>query len=535
MNQQDRRNGNQGRSRNNDDDLQATTISAISCRNKQNPNHLVDIHRRFLEKMNQNQRRSKSRDSLKRTKLLQLRHRRMTLFAQLEAKRQTQYTTVGDCLRKRKRATDHILSSFFAASHDDEPKHVTASTTAANANSAQVQANQNAGSSHTNNHHTTGAAHHNDIVLEELSRRDLVRQLHTRRLRRKFLAAYRLAGLTMTPMILQAGAVHSSPNELNANLVQDINKSGGSGVGGDDQIDGSNYENDHAGIHHQSQAVLIRLDISHQGRFLACYHAVFELIVSLIANNRMNDDEEEDDHYGDETSPDWDKTMLEIRMRQHTLPAAIPYDAIIKEVVGGDEHAISMTNSSDHSFHYNGLSETGALPEKHVINGSDLQFVLQKCAMRLHSACSCYIARKEAFLFLESLVKDHRTKSTHSSIRQYPTRVVVEQLEGSPNLDEISFKVNIGRSTSLFVHLEYNNLFRSLPGLVSVQYLSPTGKKMRPAATIPAGHVSDDDDSKQDEIDIVNGDISQRCKSALMRLSISEAMDETVHAAQELD
>jgi hypothetical protein len=200
---------------------------------------LCSIHRRALQSLHQ-----AYSESSKSEKLVQLRRKRIRIASQLCEIRQKRESgrTVGDELRERKRRADAFESRPYLHVWKSRPS---------DANGAEL------------------------LVQEALEEQDLAVRMQQVRHFRKIAAAYRLAGISMSPC----------PD---------------------------------------SENLALRFDIAVEGVFVACYHCFFELVVCGTATN-------DNDTSHDNVRED----RLHLRLVQHTLPPSVPLGSILQKTMGG--------------------------------------------------------------------------------------------------------------------------------------------------------------------------------------------------------
>lgn len=389
---------------------------------------LLAIHRRALQSLffgNRNLAGSNCSTTLaasqkesvgqKEQRLLQLQRHRIALKADLEQCRQQNQSageTVGDELRRKRNNAHLLVHRPYLHSHDRQHHQISI-----------VKANSTTTTITTTTTSTTAQA---ALVDQELAERDLGQRMQLVRQRRKIAAAYRLAGISMVPCA-------------------------------------------------DENVLATRLDVTVEGRYVACYHAFFDLVV--------NDDA------GD----------LYLRLVQHTLPPSIPLAAIVEETLGGIARVGPLQNEAEW--------ETDQLVEK-----------LRKCSNQLHQACYCYALRKESFSFLQS-------SATYKS-RSY----IVKQLQPTDTFKTIVFCLQLlSGMPSLQVELIYKDPMRPQPTGVSVRSTTgPSSANMNVTRNqaVSVDVVSDEEDGGLE-------DLIDTATMAFRRLPMRKAIKEVTDAMLE--
>jgi hypothetical protein len=251
---------------------------------------------------------------------------------------------------------------------------------------------------------------HDPLVQQALEERDLAVRMQALRQRRKIAAAYRLAGISITPCA-------------------------------------------------DENVLALRFDIlTVQGKYTACYHAFFDLVVAststivtdLDRNKKEKTIKKKTDN--DDSSGSQD---LYLRLVQHTLPPSIPLATIVEETLGG-------------------IAVVGPLENEDQWKTDELVKKLRKCSNQLHQACYCYTARKESYAFLQTLTAQSRNESGEHNRSSHV--IVVEALEPTDTFSKISFRLQLlSGMPSLRVELTYKDAMRSQPTGVMVRTSSASG------------------------------------------------------------
>lgn len=297
-----------------------------------------------------------------------------------------------------------------------------------------------------------------NLIHHVLEERAMAERMHRIRLRRKIAAAYRLAGISF----LSCGAA-------------------------DEEI------------------LALRLDVSVEGHFVACYHAFFDLVT---ADPYMGSGKERS--FNQKPSV-FDASVhgcddLYLRVVQHTLPACVPLASILQETLGG---AVRLGPVNDDS-----RWETKRLMPR-----------LRSFANQLYCACYCFASRKHTVKILESLSKKHEAASDG---RIY----VTGEIQPSDSCERISFHITLlSGSCTLSVQLHYKDPMRALPSVVTVKNLTATGVARVPRSrTALAMSISDDD---REEDAQVQDDLVETATIAFRRSTLDKALRDVAEAMSE--
>jgi len=272
------------------------------------------------------------------------------------------------------------------------------------------------------------------LVDQVLTNRDLALRMHAVRQRRKIAAAYRLAGISVMPCA-------------------------------------------------DTEVLALRFDVSVEGQYVACYHALFDLV--LVTEPDETKAAEENDIY--------------LRLVQHTLPSSVPLASILEETLGG----VARIGPADNELHW----KTDGLVER-----------LRQCSNQLYHACYCYSIRKHAAQLLQSMAKDTAKEEDRS--------YYVDQLEPNDAYDKISFHLKLlSGISSLEIDLVYKDPMRASPTSVHVKNAAASGNINPRLPAAYAAEISDDEEQ--------NDDLSETAMIAFKRLPISKAIQDVTEAMAE--
>ena len=272
------------------------------------------------------------------------------------------------------------------------------------------------------------------LVDQVLTNRDVALRMHAIRQRQKIAAAYRLAGISVMPCA-------------------------------------------------DTEVLALRFDISVEGHFVACYHALFDLVMVEEPDDTTH--AKENDVY--------------LRLVQHTLPSSVPLASILEETLGGVAHV----GPADNELHW----KTDGLVGR-----------LRQCSNQLYHACYCYSVRKHAFQLLQSMTKD----AAKAENRSY----YVDQLEPNDACDKISFHLKLlSGISSLEIDLVYKDPMRPSPTSVHVKNAAALGNTNPRLPAAYAAEISDDEEQ--------NDDLSETAMIAFKRQPISKAVKDVTEAMAE--
>jgi hypothetical protein len=446
---------------------------------------LLAIHRRALQSLFESSSRkipnaSSAADDTQQqqqSRLLELQRQRISAKVELEAYRHSAglgsssssaganlitTTTVGDEMRRRYRNS----SWKRASAQDDRPylhslDHGCRSLTTVRSSETTANANDK----------------DQDELQQAIEEHDLAVRMQVLRQRRKIAAAYRLAGISMTP-------------------IADEN------------------------------VLALRFDILSPGtgNYTACYHAFFDLVVATTAattstslGRKKHDKTKQNKKKTDnnDTDDDCDGSHgLYLRLVQHTLPPSIPLKTIVEETLGG-------------------IAIVGPLETEDLWKTSELVTKLRKCSNQLHQACYCYTARKESYAFLQTLTTAHRRNDSDEQPRSCGTDViVVEDLEPTDTYSKIAFRLQLlSGMPSLRVELTYKDAMRSQPTGVTVRNASGSSSGFMDVSRNQATSVdviSDEDEEAEGTEDLID-----TATMAFRRLPMRQAVKEVTVAMLE--
>jgi hypothetical protein len=463
-----------------DDDAASASVGGAS--------DLMTIHRRALQSLFASSSRSSSRKNPKassatiatqqqESRLLELQRQRIAAKVELDAYRHsagigsyssstaalmTTTTTVGDELRRRYRN-----SHSKRASAEDRPYL------------------------HSLDQH----AEEDGCLQQALEEHDLADRMQIIRQRRKIAAAYRMAGISMTPCA-------------------------------------------------DENVLALRFDILSpaEGNYTACYHAFFDLVVATTTtttttvptiatslgknkydktkNNQKKTDNNDgtDDDCGDGSQD------LYLRLVQHTLPPSIPLKTIVQESLGG------------------GIAMVGPLETEEQWKTGEILTKLRKCSNQLHQACYCYTARKESYAFLQTFTattapEQRRNLSDERQLHRShdATVVVVEDLEPTDTYSKITFRLQLlSGMPSLRVELTYKDAMRSQPTGVTVRNSKASGSGSSGFTDVSRNQVvSIDVISDEEEEAEGTEDLIDTATMAFRRLPMRQAVKEVTTAMLE--
>jgi hypothetical protein len=443
---------------------------------------LLAIHRRSLQSLlESSSRRSSSKipkassaaDGTQQQRLLELQRQRIAAKVELEAYRHSAglgsgsspsasaliTTTVGDELRRRYRNSN----SRKASAEEDRPY----------LHSLDYGCRLTSVKSSETTDDTTVNDNDQGQLQQALEEHDLAARMQVLRQRRKIAAAYRLAGISMTP-------------------IADEN------------------------------VLALRFDILSpvQGNYTACYHAFFDLVVAtttttttITITTTTKKDKKKTDN--DNTDDDCDGSQdLYLRLVQHTLPPSIPLKTIVAETLGG-------------------IAIVGPLETEDLWKTSELITKLRKCSNQLHQACYCYTARKESYAFLQTLTTAHRRNENDERHRSRDTVVIdVEDLEPTDTFSKIAFRLQLlSGMPSLRVELTYKDAMRSQPTGVTVRNASGSSSGFMDVSRNQATSVdviSDEEEAAEGTEDLIG-----TATMAFRRLPMRQAVKEVTAAMLE--
>ena len=428
---------------------------------------LLAIHRRALQSLFESSSRSSNRktlnasgaaDGTQQQRLLELQRQRIAAKNELEAYRYSVglTTTVGEELRRRYRNSNSKRTTMeddhpYLHSLDDGCRSLTS-----------IKSSE-----------TTDDTNELQQALEE---HDLATRMQILRQRRKIAAAYRLAGISMTP-------------------IADEN------------------------------VLALRFDILSpvQGNYTACYHAFFDLVVatttttsdpSSLGRNKQDKTKKKRKADNNDSDDDCDGSQdLYLRLVQHTLPPSIPLKTIVAETLGG-------------------IAIVGPLEAEDLWKTSELITKLRKCSNQLHQACYCYTARKESYAFLQTLTTAHRRSESDEGRRsQDSVVIVVEDLEPTDTFSKIAFRLQLlSGMPSLRVELTYKDAMRSQPTGVTMRNASGSSSAFMDVSRNQASSVdviSDEEEAEGTE------DLIDTATMAFRRLPMRQAVKEVTAAMLE--
>jgi hypothetical protein len=445
---------------------------------------LLAIHRRELQSLFESSSRRGSRKTpngssaaagTQQQRLLELQRQRIAAKVELEAYRQSaglgassssadlMTTTVGEELRRRYQNSNSKRDS----AQDDRP-YLHSLDYGCRLTSVK--------SSETADDTTPNDNEQDQLQLQQaLEEHDLAARMQVLRQRRKIAAAYRLAGISMTP-------------------IADEN------------------------------VLALRFDILSpvQGNYTACYHAFFDLVVATTTTtttttkhdktkkNKKKADNNDTDDDGDGSQD------LYLRLVQHTLPPSIPLKTIVAETLGG-------------------IAIVGPLETEDLWKTSELITKLRKCSNQLHQACYCYTARKESYAFLQTLTTataQSRNESDEQHRSHAPVVIVVEDLEPTDTFSKIAFRLQLlSGMPSLRVELTYKDAMRSQPTGVTVRNASGSSSGFMDVSRNQATSVdviSDEEEEAEGTEDLID-----TATMAFRRLPMRQAVKEVTAAMLE--
>lgn len=228
----------------------------------------------------------------------------------------------------------------------------------------------------------------------------------------------------------------------------------------------------------EDETLVLRLDIPVQGRYTACYHVFFDLV--LLCEDDKNEGQEND---------------LYLRLIQHTLPNAIPLTSILQYTLGG-------------------FARVGPYQNEELWDTRELESKLRNCANQLYQACFCFETKKHAYQWLESLTQ----ATANDDQRTY----FVENLQPTVTFHEISFHLKLLSSTcTLHIELTYRDPTSTLPTIVYAKNSSAVVNHNPFVET-----VSDDEEGALDEL-------AESAMIAFRRSDIKKAVLDTARAMED--
>ena len=396
--------------------------------------NLVSCHRRVIDTLLMRETSCDGATPEKCRRLAQLKRQRMALAAELAVARDTaRLSTVGqrlllqqrrdkfiESIKKKNKTT--VVSSRPYLQNDADPKDKS------NFEAYSIE---------------------NASVERVVQERDLAIRMQQARHKRKIAAAYRLAGISISPGVA-------------------------------------------------SQEVLaLRFDIEVEGQYVACYHLFFELGIAVYETETSRKQQKKrgrrtkggtNGSQCKEARAQDNEEQLYLRRIQHTLPSSIPLSAILKETMGANVLV-------------------GQFNDERSWDISSLRTKLRECSQRVYRACHCYELRKRWYQRLLAAAKAKPQGKNHENGGECENHYRLEAVDStSDGYSSISFRLMKTPTDGLQVTLDYSDPLIVPPTQVQVVRMTtskPSPKKRgRRRTSYVAAEISDDDEDATGEQDI---------------------------------